>query len=152
MGFWGKITCFLSQNPYFMSSNKFRVVIPTNADEFLILINSVIAKEESLAPNGTLSAAELQRLKDLYTVANKANAEKKELERKAEERTRDRDNAFGRAKGQGVDTPDTCEFFVTQLRDLVLARNKTNPKVLGEWGFDVDDSPRAGDEPTPPAP
>lgn len=134
-----------------MSSNKFRVVIPTNADEFLILINDIIEKEDTLAPNGTLTAAELLKLKDLYTIAQKANSEKKELERKAEEKTRERDNAFGRAKGQGVDTPDTCEFFVTQLRDLVLARNKTNPKVLGEWGFDVDDSPKAGDEPTPPS-
>lgn len=72
------------------------------------------------------------------------------MERKAEEKTRERDNAFGRAEGQGVDTPNTCEFFVTQVRDLVLAKNKTNPKVLGEWGFEVNDS--GGDTPTPPTP
>lgn len=133
-----------------MSSNKFRVVIPKNADEFLILIDNIIEKEEAIAPGGVLTPAELQKLKEKRETAFKANKEKKEFEKRAEERTRDRDNAFGRAEGQGVDTPDTCEFFVTQLRDLVLAKNKTNPKVLGEWGFEVDDSPKAGDEPVPP--
>lgn len=135
-----------------MPNNKFRVVIPDNADEFLILIDAIIEKEEAIAPNGVLTPAELAALKQKRETAFKANKEKKEFEKRAEERTRDRDNALGRAKGQGVDTPDTCEFYVTQLRDLVLARNKTNPKVLGEWGFDVDDSPRAGDEPTAPTP
>lgn len=131
-----------------MASNKVRVVIPENVTEYLLLVKNITDKEDALAPNGTLSPAELQTLKDLASTAFKANEEKKAAEKLAEERTRDRDNALGRAEGQGVDTPNTCDFLVTQLRDLLLAKNKTNPKVLGEWGFEVDDAVK-GDN-TPP--
>ena len=133
-----------------MASNKVRVVIPENVTEYLLLVKNIVEKEDSLAPNGTLSPAELQALKDLGITAYKADAEKKVAEKKAEEKTRERDNALGRAEGQGVDTPNTCDYFVTQLRDLLLAKNKQNPKVLGEWGFEVDDAVK-GDS-TPPTP
>ena len=131
-----------------MASNKVRVVIPENVTEYLLLVKNIVEKEDSLAPNGTLSPAELQTLKDLGITAYKADVEKSAAEKKAEEKTRERDNALGRAEGQGVDTPNTCDYFVTQLRDLLLAKNKQNPKVLGEWGFEVDDAVK-GDS-TPP--
>ena len=130
-----------------MPNNKVRVVIPSNADEYLILLKDIINREDNLAPNGMLSAAELQVLKDKRDEANKANDEKKALEKLAEEKTRERDNAFGRAKGQNVDTPDTCVYFVTKVRDKALSENKTNPKAIGAWGFVVDDSPKAKKEP-----
>ena len=133
-----------------MASNKVRVVIPENVTEYLLLVKNIVEKEDSLAPNGTLSPAELQTLKDLGITAYKADVEKSAAEKKAEEKTRERDNALGRAEGQGVDTPNTCDYFVTQLRDLLLAKNKQNPKVLGEWGFEVDDAVK-GDS-TPPTP
>lgn len=133
-----------------MASNKVKVVIPENPDEYLILIKTVITKEESLAPNGTLSAAELTEFTALSVTAFNANKQKKELEKLAEEKTRERDNAFGRAEGQGVDTPNTTDFFITQLRDLLLAKNKTNPKALGAWGFEVNDASKGED--TPPTP
>ena len=131
-----------------MARNKVRVVIPENVKEYLLLIKNIADKEDALAPNGNLSAADLQTLKDLGLAAYKADAEKSAAEKLAEEKTRERDNALGRAEGQGVDTPNTCDFLVTQLRDLLLAKNKTNPKVLGEWGFEVDDAVK-GDN-TPP--
>lgn len=124
-----------------MGKSNVRVVIPRNADEFLILINDIIAKETALAPNGTLSPADLAKLTTLKTAASSANDAMKAAKKLAEEKTAERDLAFGRAKGQGVDTPDTCDFLVTQLRDMLLAANKTNPKKLGEWGFVVNDSP-----------
>lgn len=129
-----------------MANNKVRVVIPNNADEYLILIDDIITHEQALAPNGMLTAAELQQLQDLRETAFKANKEKKDLEKRAEQKTRERDLAFGRAKGQGVDTPGTCEFLVTKLRDKALAENKTNPKALGAWGFVVDESSQKEDE------
>jgi hypothetical protein len=125
-----------------MANNQFRVVIPTNADAFITLCDEIIEKEEELAPNGILSAAELQELKDLRTDAAKANKEAKQLEKQAEDKTKARDLCLGKANGQGVATPGTALFFVTKLRDKALADNKTNPKAIGEWGFVVDDSPK----------
>jgi len=34
-------------------------------------------------------------------------------------------------------------YLITYVRDIQLAKNKSNPKALGAWGFDVDDSPQA---------
>jgi len=116
-----------------MGKSNVRVVIPGNADDFILLINEIITKETALAPNGTLSPAELAKLTSLKTAASNANDAMKSAKKLAEEKTAERDLAFGRTKGQGVDTPDTCEFLVTQLRDMLLASNKTNPKKLGEW-------------------
>ncbi|MCX6199823.1 MAG: hypothetical protein NTY88_11480 [Bacteroidetes bacterium] len=130
-----------------MPNNKFRVVIPPNADGFLILIGDIIKQEDSLAPNGMLTPAELQKLKDLRTDAGKANEEQKKLAKQAEDKTKVRDLAFGRTKGQNVSTPDTCEYFVTKVRDKALSDNKTNPKAIGAWGFVVDDSPKVKKKP-----
>jgi hypothetical protein len=41
--------------------------------------------------------------------------------------------------GLKVDQPGNAKYIITALRDILLAKNKTNPKVLGEWGFDVVD-------------
>lgn len=133
-----------------MSNNKVRVVIPKNADEYLILIDDIIAEETDLAPNGTLNAAELAKLVTLRGIAFDANKKRKEFEKAAEDKTKERDLAFGRAKGQNVDTPDTCDFLVTKVRDKALAENKTNPKALGKWGFVVDDSPKTKKKPATP--
>ena len=67
-----------------MASNKVRVVIPENVTEYLLLVKNIVEKEDSLAPNGTLSPAELQTLKDLGITAYKADVEKSAAEKKSE--------------------------------------------------------------------
>ena len=140
-----------------MANNKFRVIIPENADSFITLCDGIIEKEDALAPNGILTPAELLELKAQRLAAFNANKEAKAAEKLAEEKTKARDLILGKADGQGVNTPGTAMFYVTKLRDKVLADNKTNPKVLGEWSFVVDDSPKkkkktSNNQPVPPIP
>ena len=127
-----------------------RVVIPVNVAELIELCNLIIEKEDSLAPNGTLTPAELTDLKNLRDVAQKTDKAQAKLHRDAEEETAKRNNALGITDGMSVDQPGSVLYLVTMLRDLLLGRNKINPKVLGEWGFEVDESPKSGG--TPPAP
>ena len=129
-----------------------RVIIPENVDAFITLVSDIITKEQSLGPNGNLTPAELAQLEQLRNDGKKASDEQKAAYKKAEELTITRDNLLGTGKKAKVNQPGTALYQVTALRDILLAKNKTNPKVLGEWGFEVDDSPKAGDEPTPPAP
>ena len=129
-----------------------RVIIPENIDEFLNLLNLIIAKEESLAPNGNLTPAELTELTALRDDGKKASDSQREAYRMAEEFTITRDNLLGTGKKISVNQPGTAMYSITALRDILLAKNKTNPKVLGEWGFEVDDSPKKKDEPKPPVP
>jgi hypothetical protein len=129
-----------------------RVIIPLNPDLLIHLLDSAIEKEQQLAPNGTLTPQELNDLENLRSTAKKSNDEQQKLYKKAEELTVTRNNALGITEGISVDQPGTAMYLITALRDLLLARNKQNPKVLGEWGFNVDDSPqKKGDvPPTPP--
>ena len=129
-----------------------RVIIPENADLLIHLLDNAIAKEQTLAPNGTLTAAELAELIALRDTGKDANDKQQQHYKKAEELTVTRNNALGITAGMSVDQPGSAMYLITSLRDLLLARNKTNPKVLGEWGFDVDDSPKKKEEPLPPTP
>lgn len=127
-----------------------RVIIPENPDLLIHLLDSAITKEQSLAPNGTLTPQELTDLIALRDKGKEASEKQQYHYKMAEELTITRNNSLGISSGMSVDQPGTAMYFITQLRDLLLARNKTNPKVLGEWGFEVDDSPKKKDEPTPP--
>lgn len=129
-----------------------RVIIPLNPDLLIHLLDSAIEKEQSLAPNSTLTPQELSDLSGFRDIAKKSNEEQQKLYKKAEELTGTRNNALGITDGISVDQPGTGMYLLTALRDLLLARNKTNPKVLGEWGFNVDDTPQSKTPPTPPAP
>ena len=125
-----------------MARTKNRVTIPENSDKLITLIDLIIEKELALGPDAILSATEFTELKALRKTAFDANKSKNDLEKKAEEETKKRDLALGTAKGQTVNTPNTAKFLVTYLRDTLLAKNKTNPKALGAWGFVVDNSPK----------
>ena len=127
-----------------------RVVINENPDKLITLMTDIIDKETAVAPNGVLTPGELTALTALRDTAKTANKEQVDLYKLAEEKTRTRDNALGITAGMKVDQPGTGMYTITYVRDILLAKNKTNPKVLGEWGFVVDDSPQAGAPPPPP--
>ena len=44
---------------------------------------------------------------------------------------------LGSAKGQNLETPNTLHLPVTQIRNILLVKNPTNPEALSVWGFDV---------------
>lgn len=125
-----------------------RINVPKTADEFIELMDSIIEKENALAPNGMLSPGELTAMTALRDTAKSSNKLQKQLHKDAEEATEGRDVALGMTS---VDTPGTGMYYVTMVRDLILAKNKQNPHKAGEWGFEVDDSPQGG-APTPPNP
>ena len=127
-----------------------RVKIPKNPDLLLTLIGTITTKETALGPNSNLSAAELTELQGYKTSATADNIAQKDLARQAEEKTVSRNTALGIKKGQKVTQPGNASYLVAKLRDLLLAKNKTNANVLGQWGFTVDNSPQGGGE-TPPA-
>jgi hypothetical protein len=120
-----------------------RVLIPKNADDMIHLIDRILEKENNLDADATLSAEELQALAALRDTGKKANDAQQALRKQAEEEVVRRDNALGTGQNGRVNVPTSAKYLVAKLRDLLLAQNKTNPKVLGEWGFVVDSSPQA---------
>ena len=114
-----------------------RIVLPKNPNDVLTLIDNIIKKEDSLAPNGTLSAAELKDLKTMFAAAQAARKQQEQFYKQAEEQTKIYENALGTyAK---VDQPGNAKYIYTGLRDVLAGKNKTNLKMLADWGFDVVD-------------
>jgi len=124
-----------------------KVTIPTNVEELITLGNNIVKKEQALGVKSNYTPEELAELQSKLVTANDANTKQKELTKQAKELTLTRDNALGLTKKTSVNQPGNVKFFVTGLRDVLLGKNKTNPKILGEWGYDVIEDSGSGKKP-----
>ena len=126
-----------------------KVIIPTNVEEFITLGNNIVKKELALGTKSNFTTAELSELQQKLTDATDANNKQKELTKEAKELTLTRDIALGTTKKSRVNEPGNVKFLITGLRDVLLGKNKVNPKVLGEWGFDVVEDSGGGNKKPP---
>lgn len=115
-----------------MARKTVKVKIPENPDELILLLGKILAKHQSDGANSPLKSLEMQLFETLLNVASAANAEMQRLYDLAKIETGKRDNAFGSAQ-----TNQTLLYITAQIRDLLLVIYKTNPRELGQWGFDV---------------
>ncbi len=115
-----------------------RIVIPTNVGELLKLANLVYKKHQADGKNSPLNALEDYKWNDIgpnLALAAAKHEEAEEYSRRAEQAYRDRDRLMGDVKG-----------LIRASRDLLKAIFKKSPKKLGEWGFEVNDTPRVSKE------
>jgi len=118
-----------------MASTNQRVNIPRNAAQELDLAKKIYAKHIAMAATSPLASLQTHT----WTVngpqvanALTLHAQAEDLKRQAEEAYRKRDVLLAE-----------IDQSVKASRDLLLAVYRDNPKILGEWGFEVDDSARA---------
>ena len=111
-----------------------RVAIPSNPEAFLKLAAAIFAKHTADGKTSPMSQIKRdnQTWADVGKLATAGLAEEgqiTDLERKLAELYASRDMKIAKLKP-----------FVTTTRDLLTALNKDNRKVLGQWGFTVQDS------------
>lgn len=112
-----------------------RIVVPTNVEGLLKLADSVFQKHLMLGTTSPLNALEDNKWSTAgpqvaYTLQKHLEAE--DLRRRSEEAYKERD----------ISLP----LITDTVRDsagLLKKINSKNPKRLGEWGFEVDDTPKA---------
>lgn len=113
---------------------KGRVKMPNNAKEMLTLAELVLQKH---LVDGTSSLLNNLNGNDWSVTGPKiANALAKHLE--AEEYKRKMEDAY---RERDKDVPEIQAILRTSAA-LLKAVYSTNPKKLGDWGFNVDDSPQ----------
>jgi hypothetical protein len=118
-----------------MANSSYRVIIPRNPEELLDLAAKVYQKHTSLATASPLNAMVSHKWADNgpnVAPCLQLHKQAEELSRQAEEAYRQRDLLLG----------EILES-VKASRDVLLGVYRQTPKVLGEFGFEVDDSPRA---------
>lgn len=118
-----------------MSNNILRIVIPKTIEGMLKLANLIYQKhlqDGSNSPLNTLSDYNWNEHGPNLKAAIDKHAEAEEFSRRAELAYRDRDRLMGDVDG-----------LIKSSRDLLKGVFKKTPKKLGDWGFEVNDTPRA---------
>jgi len=116
-----------------MASPKFRIKIPENPGELLDLGNKINAKHQadgSASPLNVLQTNGWDTMGPVTQECLTSHQQAEEFSRKAEELYRKRDGMLKQV-----------ESAIKSSRDLLLGVYRDNPKSLGQWGFQVDDSP-----------
>lgn len=111
-----------------------RVVIPPSVGGLLNLASLIFNKHLIDGPNSPLSALTEDNWDEHGPKIQEAlmkHNEAEELMRRAEQAYRERDRLVGDLDG-----------LVKRSRDLLKAIFRKTPKKLGEWGFEVNDTPK----------
>src|SRR5690349_5642326 len=112
-----------------------RVFIPRNPSELLSLAESIYSKHQADGANSPLNALE----DDNWTENGARIAQAKALDAQAKQMQKDLENLF--KQRDLLLAP--IDATVKASRDLLLSKFSRNPKKLGDWSFDVTDSPKA---------
>lgn len=122
-----------------MARSPIRVTIPRNTAELLKLADLIYARHKQDGESSPLKSMEdynwsetSDKLKQATTLQTQIEALRKQVEQIQ----------------AGIDLLAVdVKGSVTASRDVLLGVYKKNPKKLGDWGYEVDDSPKAKKEP-----
>ena len=123
-----------------MSRKNVRVTIPRNADELIILGESIVAKHNEDPATSPLVGLDMAAFEATVIDAGKKNVEAKQLRKDSETATEDRDGLLGHKKDQTTNTPGTVLNFVVRTREMLLGVFKGKEQHLGDFGFEVNQS------------
>lgn len=117
-----------------MKAYSIRIVIPTNVGDLINLARLIFKKhiaDGNASPLNALSDYTWEEYGPKIEEALTKHNEAEEYMRRAEQCYRDRDRIIGNLDG-----------LVKASRDLLKAAFRKTPKKLGEWGFEVNDTPK----------
>lgn len=112
----------------------FRIVIPTKVGDLLYLANLIYKKHLADGSNSPLHALSDFTWEEHGPKIEEALVKHREAEehiRKAEQAYRERDRLL-----------ENLDGLIKATRDLLKGIFRLTPKKLGEWGFEVNDTPR----------
>ncbi|MXV52589.1 hypothetical protein GS399_16570 [Pedobacter sp. HMF7647] len=121
-----------------MSNKNPRVAVPANIEELLNLANLIYQKHQADGGSSPLNSLQEYSWDTIGPGIQQALAKHNE----AEALKRQSEKAFAERNALVADVAD----IVKSTRSLLKALNTKNPKKIGDWGFDVVESPRPGKE------
>lgn len=117
-----------------MANTKPRVIIPKNPAQKLDLASRIYAKHISMEATSPLNALQ----NHTWAVNGPEVANAQTLNQQAEDFQRQAELAY---RNRDILLAEIDES-IKSTRDLLLGIYRDNPKELGQWGFEVDDSVR----------
>ncbi|MDX1940742.1 MAG: hypothetical protein SFU99_09340 [Saprospiraceae bacterium] len=132
LGDWG----FVVNSP----KGKIQVIIPKNADELIALAKKVMEKHYMDGGASLLQDLAWDVLNNRLYEAEMKLEEARKANRDKEKATQMRNIALGIDKGQTSKTPNTVQYIVRAIRDVLLGTFRGREQELGDWGFEVNRS------------
>ena len=125
-----------------------RINIPKNPGDKIKLAKAIKTKHTAAGAASPLNGLDMADFGNKTDTADTENQNADKFYKAAEKATQDRDLALG-----GDNPPKgTVDWYLRAARDVLGGLNKGNEKKLGDWGFEVDDSPTGGNKPAAPKP
>ena len=125
-----------------MAKPTVRVNIPSNAQELIILMRKVLARHAADGAKSPLNAINVKDFAAKVTTAETANNLAQKLRHESETANEERNLALGIANGQISSTNGTALYYLKGVREILLGVYKGREHKLGDWGFNVDTSPK----------
>lgn len=117
-----------------MANPNVRIVVPSNPEELLDLASKIVKKHTTDAAKSPLSALQTHT----WTANGPQVANALTLHQQAEEHKRQAEEAY---RKRDLLLKEITES-VKASRDLLIGVYRDNLKIIGEWGFEVNDSAR----------
>jgi hypothetical protein len=122
-----------------MARSPIRITIPRNTGELLKLADLIYARHKQDGDSSPLKSMEDYNWSETSDKLKQA----KELQDQVEALRKQAEGLQAQIDALAIDVKGS----VTGSRDVLLGVYKKNPKKLGDWGYEVDDSPKAKKEP-----
>jgi hypothetical protein len=114
-----------------MAKSNVRVPLPSDPSESIALLKKVKKKHDELGAASPLTGLKWGEISPALATADEQDGISDDLRKQAEKATEARDEKM----------PVVTEAL-RAARDVLSGLNRANPRVLGDYGFTVDDSPR----------
>ncbi|MFP5470360.1 MAG: hypothetical protein ACLGGV_02100 [Bacteroidia bacterium] len=125
-----------------------RVEIPRNPEKLIALAEQALKQHKALGAASPLKGLDMTKLESILKVAAENQEKALLLRKQSEDSTESRNRALGLDTGQTSNTESTVLYFIVAIKTVLLGINKGSEQKLGNFGFEVNTSPRKGGEPT----
>lgn len=115
-----------------------QVIIPLRAAALIELAKLVMQKHYNDGSSSLLQSLDWNTLNTRLYEAEQKLQEGQALNRDKEKATQALHIALGTDKGQSSKTPNTVQYIVRAVRDLLLGNFRGREQELGAWGFEVN--------------
>lgn len=115
-----------------------QVIIPLRANALIELAKLVMQKHYNDGSSSLLQGLDWNALNTRLYEAEQKLQEGQALNREKEKATQALHIALGTDKGQSSKTPNTIQYVVRAVRDLLLGNFRGREQELGAWGFEVN--------------
>lgn len=114
-----------------------RIKLPKNKDAAIKLAKAILDKHNNDGAASPLAALNIDDMTAKTDAADTQNQLAAKLSRDSETATQNCDKAIG----ADYTTPGTVNYYIASARDILAGIYKGNEQKLGDWTFEVDQSP-----------